>query len=61
MVVFADITRKIRGAVSKQHDVSLHDIQLVKPLAIPKTSSGKVQRNACRTLYLDSKLKTILT
>lgn len=59
--VFADITRKIRGAVSKQHDVSLHDIQLVKPLAIPKTSSGKVQRNACRTLYLDSKLKTILT
>jgi len=59
--MFAEITRKIRGAVSKQHDVSLHDIQLVKTSAIPKTSSGKVQRNACRTLYLDSKLKTVLT
>ena len=57
--ILVDVTRSIRVAVSKRHEVSLCDIQLVTPSAIPKTSSGKVQRNACRILYLDNKLKTV--
>ena len=31
---------------------SVHEVVLVAPAGVPKTSSGKVQRRACRELYL---------
>lgn len=50
------ITRAIVNAVSQQHDLRVHDVVLLKPGSVPKTSSGKIQRHACKAGYLDNSL-----
>ncbi|MFO0843084.1 MAG: fatty acyl-AMP ligase [Gemmataceae bacterium] len=40
-----------RQAVAERHEVQLHDLQLLEYGSIPKTSSGKVRRHACRQGY----------
>lgn len=42
----------IRRAVAEQHGVQLHAVVLVAPHAIPKTTSGKLQRLKCRDAFL---------
>jgi amino acid adenylation domain-containing protein len=53
---FADqaeqITQAIRQAVMIEHQVQPYDIVLLPPKSIPRTSSGKKQRFACRESYL---------
>jgi acyl-CoA synthetase (AMP-forming)/AMP-acid ligase II len=46
----ADTARAIRQAVA-EHQAAVFDIVLVAKGAIPKTSSGKVERHACRRAY----------
>ena len=41
----------IREAVAEQHEILTEDIVFVAPGTVPRTSSGKVQRSACRDLY----------
>ncbi|GAA0639631.1 fatty acyl-AMP ligase [Streptomyces thermocarboxydovorans] len=53
------ITEVIRGALGDSHSVAVRDVVLVQPGTIPKTSSGKIQRRACRTAYLDGTLSVI--
>jgi acyl-CoA synthetase (AMP-forming)/AMP-acid ligase II len=43
----------IRRIVAQQHDLQLYDIALVSPGTIPRTSSGKIRRHACRLMYLE--------
>ncbi|MGW8380895.1 fatty acyl-AMP ligase [Streptomyces sp. ODS28] len=45
-----------RAAVSSGHGVRLADLRLVEPGVIPRTSSGKVSRTACRARYLEGAL-----
>lgn len=40
-----------RSAVTEMHELRLHDLVLIKPMRLPKTSSGKIRRNHCRDLY----------
>jgi len=54
------ITRAIRRAVAEEHDVRAHTVVLVQPGSIPKTSSGKLQRYACRTAFLNGSLALLL-
>lgn len=49
----------IRKAVSEQHNLQVYAIILVNIGTIPKTSSGKVQRNACRSKFLDGSLDVV--
>ena len=49
----------IRMAVLDEHELALDTISLVRSGTIPKTSSGKVQRNACREAFLGGELKTL--
>jgi acyl-CoA synthetase (AMP-forming)/AMP-acid ligase II len=42
------IVEAIRRAVAQEHGTHVHTIALLKPKALPKTSSGKIQRDACR-------------
>lgn len=42
----------MRAAVARQHHIRVADIKLVAAGAIPRTTSGKLARNACRTDYL---------
>ncbi len=45
---FAEILQRVSGAVTEAHDLALDTLVLVRPKTIPKTSSGKIQRHACR-------------
>lgn len=47
---------RIREAVSHGHEIQPHDIVLARPGAIPKTTSGKIQRATCRARYLEGAL-----
>jgi amino acid adenylation domain-containing protein len=49
----------IRGAISTEHETQVSSIVLIKPGTIPKTSSGKIQRGACRRLYLKGELEVV--
>lgn len=48
-----------REALVTSHEVAAHDILLVDPSQIPKTSSGKVRRSTCKQAYLDGQLKVL--
>jgi amino acid adenylation domain-containing protein len=49
----------IRAAVAETHQVELHAVCLVGPGAVPKTSSGKVQRRACRASFLGGEVAAL--
>lgn len=48
----AGMRRAVRRAVSEEHGISLHDFVLVPTGSVPRTTSGKISRSACRKLYL---------
>lgn len=50
------IAAAVRRAVLKEHDVQPDSIVLVRAGSILKTSSGKIQRRACREAYLNGGL-----
>jgi acyl-CoA synthetase (AMP-forming)/AMP-acid ligase II len=52
----AQIAERAREAVSSHFDVRLHELVLVRPGAVPRTPSGKVQRPAQPALYRQHKL-----
>lgn len=49
----------VRAAVSVEHQLQLGAVVLVKAGAVPVTSSGKVQRNACRALWQSGELPVL--
>lgn len=53
----SEVTWAIRQAVSERHEVELYAVLLLKPGSIPKTSSGKIRRRACRSGFLDGSLE----
>ncbi|HKV20576.1 MAG TPA: fatty-acid--CoA ligase, partial [Mycobacterium sp.] len=42
----------IRAEVSRRHGLAVADVRLVPAGAIPRTTSGKLARRACRAEYL---------
>lgn len=48
------IETAVLTAVSEQHELQVDALLLLKPGTIPKTSSGKIQRRACRQAFLDN-------
>ena len=42
----------IQEAVSRRHDLTVSDVRLLPAGAIPRTTSGKLARTACRAAYL---------
>jgi acyl-coenzyme A synthetase/AMP-(fatty) acid ligase len=51
--------QSIKRAVAKYHELGVYAVQLLKSGAIPKTSSGKIQRRACRASFLSGSLEVI--
>lgn len=49
-------TEAIQKTLTEHLGTTADQILLLPPGAIPKTSSGKVRRNACKTMYLEKKL-----
>jgi len=52
-----ELVKTIRQAVAEGHELQVYSVVLLKPGGIPKTSSGKVQRQACRRAYLAGTLE----
>lgn len=57
--VMEDIVQAIRWAIFQQHLIDVYSIVLLTPGALPKTSSGKVQRSTCKAKFLEQSLSTI--
>jgi fatty acid CoA ligase FadD32 len=54
----APISDDIRAAIAVRHGVTVRDVLLTPAGAIPRTSSGKIGRRACRAAYLDGSLRS---
>jgi len=56
---FEDVFRRIRNCLATEHGLAVDAIVLIKAGSIPKTSSGKIQRHACRAGYLGRTLAAV--
>ncbi|RYZ40514.1 MAG: amino acid adenylation domain-containing protein, partial [Myxococcaceae bacterium] len=50
----------IRQRLSELHEVQAYAVVLIEPGSLPKTSSGKVQRHACRAAFLGGTLQEVM-
>jgi amino acid adenylation domain-containing protein len=54
-----EVLSRIRAALAEEHGVAAHAVVLISAGALPKTSSGKVQRRACREAFLSGALDVV--
>ncbi len=54
-----EVFSTIREAVALHHALQVYAIALIKPASILKTSSGKIQRHACRHAFLTETLAIV--
>lgn len=54
-----EVVEAIRSAVSQEYQLQVYAVLLLKTNSIPKTSSGKVQRHACRAGFLNNSLTVV--
>ncbi|RKH37211.1 hypothetical protein D7Y23_39345, partial [Corallococcus sp. AB050B] len=50
----------IRQRLAESHELQAHAVVLIEPGSLPKTSSGKVQRHACRAAFLNGTLQEVM-
>ncbi len=55
-----EVVGAMNKVVSLEHELAIDTIILLKPGSIPKTSSGKIQRSACRQKFLDESLQNVI-
>jgi acyl-CoA synthetase (AMP-forming)/AMP-acid ligase II/7-keto-8-aminopelargonate synthetase-like enzyme/acyl carrier protein len=58
-VCHEDVIAAIRNDISKYHELSAYAVVLIKTGSITKTSSGKIQRHACRNQFLAQELTVV--
>jgi acyl-CoA synthetase (AMP-forming)/AMP-acid ligase II len=54
-----EIVENIRRALTVHNGVQVHEVVLIKPGSLPKTSSGKIQRFQCRLKFLGNRLDSL--
>ena len=55
------LAARIKQAVADQHTLAIHDLLFLKTGSLPRTSSGKIQRQAAKHAFLDGALQTVAT
>jgi len=55
----SEVIGAIRRAIAEEHDLQVYAVLLLKIGGIPQTSSGKVQRRACRERFLAGSLDVV--
>jgi amino acid adenylation domain-containing protein len=55
----AALLEAIRRRVGEEHQIPVDDVVLIRQGSLPKTSSGKTQRAACREQYLAGELNVV--
>lgn len=53
------VIANLRQAIAELHEVQVHAVMLLARGGIPKTSSGKLQRHACRAGFLEGTLPVV--
>jgi acyl-CoA synthetase (AMP-forming)/AMP-acid ligase II len=53
------VIQAIRKAIAENHDLQVYAIVLIMPFTIPKTSSGKIKRHACKEKYLSGRFDVL--
>ncbi len=53
------VGQAIQQAVFQEHGLQVHAVELLKPSSIAKTSSGKIQRHACKAGFLKASLVSV--
>ncbi|MEM6752103.1 MAG: hypothetical protein AAF630_03815 [Cyanobacteria bacterium P01_C01_bin.38] len=53
------VVGNISQAVNAQHGLQVYAAVLVKTGSIPKTSSGKIQRHACKNAFINGSLNVL--
>ncbi len=59
MLSASEIVEAIRACVSQQHGLQVWAVALLKPGQLPKTTSGKVQRQLCKARFQANELEAI--
>jgi acyl transferase domain-containing protein/acyl-CoA synthetase (AMP-forming)/AMP-acid ligase II/acyl carrier protein len=54
-----EVVGSIRQAIAEQHELQVYAVVLIKPGSMLKTSSGKIQRRACRESFLAKDLNVV--
>ncbi len=54
-----EVIKSIRQAVATHHELHIHDVRLMNPGDIPRTTSGKIRHFLCKTNYMAEALKEI--
>ena len=54
-----EVIGNIRQNLTSSHGLQVHDVVLIKPGTLPKTSSGKIQRYRCRAKFLERMLERV--
>jgi amino acid adenylation domain-containing protein len=58
-VAVEEVAREVRRALAEEHELCLEALALLAPGTLPKTSSGKVQRHACREGFVSGALEPL--
>ena len=53
------LTTTLRRTIAREHDVPVHAVMLVRAGSLPRTTSGKIRRQACRAAFLDGTLAVV--
>eukprot|EP00050_Salpingoeca_kvevrii_P005214 m.274316 g.274316 ORF g.274316 m.274316 type:complete len:1484 (+) comp11091_c1_seq2:214-4665(+) len=56
-----EIVKAVTAAVSLHHGLHCHDVVLILPRTLPKTTSGKPRHRFTREMYMTAQLDTIFT
>ena len=56
---FEGIVGAVRQAVAEEHEISVWEVYLIRTGSIPKTSSGKIQRQICKERLLAGELEIL--
>jgi acyl-CoA synthetase (AMP-forming)/AMP-acid ligase II len=54
-----DIAQAVFAAVADQHGLAVRELVLIRPMTLPRTANGKVQRARCREHYLADELAVL--
>jgi amino acid adenylation domain-containing protein len=54
-----EVAAAVRSAVAEEHGARVHEVTLIRTGTILKTSSGKIQRQACKRAWLDGTLEIL--
>jgi acyl-CoA synthetase (AMP-forming)/AMP-acid ligase II len=54
-----EVADAVRTAVNRHHEAEVYGVLLVKPARLPRTTSGKIRRRACRLAWADGTLAIV--